>query len=261
MVDVEEAGGLASTAAREALRRQGRRGVVNQPGDARRRTQARAGSRGLLRADGSRLASNCATKGSGRERDTGARITGPRRATSRGRPQAPDVCSLTRHRLAPTPQPTTHKVDRQHAGSRRCPPRTAKPPNLRRSNATRPKLIPPQPRPAALGAAPATEPPSEINPKVCPTPLDFHPSSVPGVRSRLPGVSAMPGRAAVDGPDLASDVVVVCPPGARGEWLRPAPAHSQSHRFVRERPSAAGRSGGATVREPCERARAQRVLG
>ena len=62
---------------REALRHQGRRGVVNQPGDARRRTQARARGRGLLRADGFRLASNCATKGSGRERDTGARITSP----------------------------------------------------------------------------------------------------------------------------------------------------------------------------------------
>ena len=94
---------------REALRHERRRGVVDQPDDARRRTRARAGGRGLLRADGSRLASNCATKGSGRERDTGARISGPRRATSRGKPQAPDVCSLTRHRLAPTRQPTTQQ--------------------------------------------------------------------------------------------------------------------------------------------------------
>src|ERR1039458_4404390 len=50
--------------------------MVNQPGDARRRTQARRADRGLLCADGFRLASNCATKG-GRERDTGARITRP----------------------------------------------------------------------------------------------------------------------------------------------------------------------------------------
>ncbi len=50
--------------------------MVNQPGDARRRTQARRADRGLLCADGLRLASNCATKG-GRERDTGARITRP----------------------------------------------------------------------------------------------------------------------------------------------------------------------------------------
>ena len=71
------------------------------------RARARRAGRGVLQADGPRLAGRRTEEG-GRERDTGARITiGPRRAKSRGRPQAPDVCAslvITRahHNLAPS---------------------------------------------------------------------------------------------------------------------------------------------------------------
>ena len=57
--------------------------------DAPSRARARPTGRGLLQADGLRLASSSAEEG-GRERDTGARIDqGPRRAKSRGRSTSP----------------------------------------------------------------------------------------------------------------------------------------------------------------------------
>src|SRR5207245_6755995 len=61
------------------------RRVGHQAGDARRRAQTRRASRGLLPADGARLAGSGAEEG-GRERDTGARIT--KALKGKGNPQA-----------------------------------------------------------------------------------------------------------------------------------------------------------------------------
>ena len=63
--------------------------------------QLAATGRGLLQALGRRLAGSIAQQEGGRERDSGARIikappTGQRHAAGHG--QAPDACSLTRHR-------------------------------------------------------------------------------------------------------------------------------------------------------------------
>ena len=55
----------------------------------------------LLPADGLRLEGRVTEKGRGRERDSGARIVRPSKGSRAAGPQAPDACSLTRHRLAP----------------------------------------------------------------------------------------------------------------------------------------------------------------
>jgi transposase len=73
------------------------------PRDPPGRAPARRTGRGLLQADGHRPAGRSSITKSGRERDSGARIDqaleGQRRAAG---PRAPDACSLTRHRPAPT---------------------------------------------------------------------------------------------------------------------------------------------------------------
>ena len=85
----------------QALRR-----VGHARKDAPSREAARRAGPSVLRARGPRPASRTAEEG-GRERDSGARIDqaleGQRRAAG---PRAPDACSLTRHRLAPTRQPS-----------------------------------------------------------------------------------------------------------------------------------------------------------
>jgi hypothetical protein len=64
-------------------------------------------SRDLLRADRQRPAGRRTSQESRSGRDTGARIVQvtQTRTKSRGRPQAPDVCTSLRHRLAPSRQP------------------------------------------------------------------------------------------------------------------------------------------------------------
>ena len=106
-----------------------------------------------------------AARKGGRERDSGARIDqGPRRATSRGRPRAPDVCASTRPRLAPTRSLTLHRR-RRHAASRRRQRAAENRPN----HADRP---PPGPnrghrsRSKALRDPPATDPTPEIEPEI-----------------------------------------------------------------------------------------------
>ena len=196
IADRQEAPPAGAHRRREALRHQRRRHVVNQRGDARRRTQARARGRGLLRADGPRLAGNCATKGSGRERDTGARITGPRRATSRGRPRAPRRLRFDTSSTRAHPHPTTPTDRPPTAGNRRRQtPRALETAELRRSSITRPNRRH-RSRSAALGAAPASDPPREIAPKVDPGPLDFHPSSEGAVGVSSIRASTRPSAAA-----------------------------------------------------------------
>ena len=80
---------LELTAGAPALKGKPHRRLGDQPGDARSRARARPPGRGLLRADGPRLASSNAQEG-GRERDTGARITVALEGqTSRGRLTSP----------------------------------------------------------------------------------------------------------------------------------------------------------------------------
>ncbi len=86
IADRQEAPAARAHRRREALRHQSRRDLVDQPGDARSRTSTRPPSRGVLRADGPRLAGTGTEQESGRERDTGARITVALEGqTSRGR--------------------------------------------------------------------------------------------------------------------------------------------------------------------------------
>jgi hypothetical protein len=77
--------------------------------------------------------------GGERERDTGARITGPRRATPRRRPRAPRRSAL-RHVIDSRPvAASTEHVGPPTAGNpRRQTPRASKQPNLRRSSIARP---------------------------------------------------------------------------------------------------------------------------
>src|SRR5207342_1101662 len=81
--------------------------------------------RGLLPADRRRLAGR--GEEGGRERDTGARIDqaleGQRRAAG---PRAPDACSLTRHRLAPTDNlaPLTRRRPERRRPRAQTPPTT-----------------------------------------------------------------------------------------------------------------------------------------
>jgi len=86
----------------QAVRRLG-----HPPEDAPSREAARRAGRGLLQAARHRPAGRSPDKKGGRERDSGTRIDqaleGQRRAAG---PRAPDACSLTRHRLAPTRQPS-----------------------------------------------------------------------------------------------------------------------------------------------------------
>ncbi|HWF23899.1 MAG TPA: IS110 family transposase [Solirubrobacteraceae bacterium] len=86
VADRQEAPAARADRRREALRHEGRPDLVDQPGDARSRTSTRAAGRGVLRADGPRLAGNRTEEQSGGERDTGARITVALEGqTSRGR--------------------------------------------------------------------------------------------------------------------------------------------------------------------------------
>src|SRR5260370_15247365 len=85
-----------ATAARDPRRRPNSEGhpdrrVGHQAGNARRRAQARRASRGLLQANGPRLAGSHAEKESGRDRDSGARIT----KALKGQGRAPDHDPLT----------------------------------------------------------------------------------------------------------------------------------------------------------------------
>ena len=98
-----------ATAARDPRRRPHPEGhpdrrVGHQTGNARGRAQARRGSRGLLQADGPRLASSHAEKESGRERDTGARITKALKGQSRAADHEP-LTSALRLVLYSRPQP------------------------------------------------------------------------------------------------------------------------------------------------------------
>jgi transposase len=116
--------------------------------------------------------------------EVGASVTpgahqGPRRATSRGRPRAPDVCASTRPRLAPTRSLTAHRLlatTPPAAGADRARP---KPAESRRTAAARPK---PRPQEADLR-------PSETRPRLTRRPkssriasraLDFLTEKVPG---------------------------------------------------------------------------------
>ena len=85
-------------------------GVHERP-HARRRTRTRAPSRDLIQTDGPRQTGRRASEEGGRERDTGARIglSHSKEDKPRGRPQAPDVCSSLRHRLAPTRRLRRHR--------------------------------------------------------------------------------------------------------------------------------------------------------
>jgi transposase len=86
VADRQEAPPARADRRRQALRHQGRRRLVDQPGDARSRTSARDAGRGVLCTHGPRLASISAQAERGRERDTGARITVALEGqTSRGR--------------------------------------------------------------------------------------------------------------------------------------------------------------------------------
>ena len=154
----------AARARRRRQRPQGQadRSLGNPPEDAPSRTPARRAGTGVLRAGSPRLAGVGTEKeGSGRERDTGARIIkaleGQRRAAGS---RAPNACSLTRHRLAPSHNLTLltdvdHRDDndaRANTGQRRADQDPAQPnrPHRRRS--------------ATRREASATDPPSEIGP-------------------------------------------------------------------------------------------------
>jgi hypothetical protein len=158
------ADGQEAAPARDPRRRadaqgQADRDLGDAPADAHGRARARPAGRGLLPADRRGLAGR--GKEGGRERDSGARIDqaleGQRRAAG---PRAPDACSSTRHRLAPTTQPSAaHPTSRPRRRPRarkirpKSPDRDRCPPN--RPHRTRSK---------ALGEASATDPSSEISP-------------------------------------------------------------------------------------------------
>ena len=86
------------------LKRQAHRGVGHPRADAPRRARASPAGRSLLQTLGRRLACSIAQQENcGRERDTGARIVKALEGQSRAAgPRAPDACTSTRHRLAPT---------------------------------------------------------------------------------------------------------------------------------------------------------------
>jgi hypothetical protein len=147
------------------------------------RAPARPAGRGLLPADGPRLAviraQAKAARGSGRERDTGARIIKALEGQSRAAgPRAPDACTSTRHRLAPTHN-LTRSTDLDHPdGDPACA-------NTGHNHADRGSHRPNRPhrsRSAALGDSTATDRSPENSPKSSSRALDFHPSSKPGAR-------------------------------------------------------------------------------
>ena len=115
---------------------------------------------------------------------------GPRRATSRGRPQAPE--SARRHVTDSRPtrslQPnTTGRADRRTPRRRQRAPKTVEYAPIQRSPSRNRHH---RSRSAALRATPATDPPSEISRKVGRNPLDFHPSVVHRERVAESGLDA-----------------------------------------------------------------------
>ena len=146
------ADGKEAAPARDPRRRPDAQGHADRdlgdpPTDAHRRARARPAGRGLLQANGPRLASGNAgegegsrARGGGRERDTGARIDQALKGQVARQAKAPEACSSTRHRLAPTGQPNARRTDRP---ARRQPPaptpHAPKRPESRPSTATQTK--------------------------------------------------------------------------------------------------------------------------
>jgi hypothetical protein len=134
----------------------------------------------VLRADGPRLEGSVTEEGRGRERDSGARIDqaleGQRRAAG---PRAPDACSLTRHRLAPTRQPSVaHRRRRPRRRPRAQNPTTTTPIE---AGAGRAGITGAVLRPSARPPRPIRRPKSPQTPsKASPTTLDFLTEMVPG---------------------------------------------------------------------------------
>jgi len=134
-----------------------RRHLVHPRADAHRRARTRPASRGVLPPDGQRPARWRTGQESGRERDTGARINlGPRRAKPRGRPKAPDVCTLLRR----SPAPTNNLTHRDDDGKVRDNPACAK---FRANTSTRH----PRRRPAPLTVTRTQVPKPNRQPKGC----------------------------------------------------------------------------------------------
>ena len=190
------ADGQEAAPARDPRRRPDAQGHADRdlgdpPADAHRRARARPAGRGLLQANGPRLASRIAgegegsrARGGGRERDTGARIDQALKGQVARQAKAPEACSSTRHRLAPTGQPNARRTDRP---ARRQPPApTAHAPKRPRIAVRRPPRRhnrPHRSRSEALRRSPATDPMPETRSEIASQALDFHRSSEASVRS------------------------------------------------------------------------------
>ncbi len=99
----QEAARLEIDRRRQALRPSGRRDLVRPTTRcAKPRRKLAQPGRGVLRADGPRLAGRQHRSKVGASVTPGRASIGPRRAKPRGRPQAPDVCASLRQSLAPT---------------------------------------------------------------------------------------------------------------------------------------------------------------